>query len=222
MYFKEVNPIMRITKEAEERRNEILDAAGELFMINGYDKTSTNAILDKVGIARGTLYYHFKSKEEIMDAWIQRSMQKIVVAAQSIADDKTIPVMDRFTQMMGAIKIENSEDHTMMEGMHKPQNALLHQKINHAIIKNITPVFTSVVMDGIKEGLFQTDFPYECMEMAITYANVAFDNYYSELSEEEQNHKMVAMFYHIERMLCSGTINFTEEFDKGVNENEKK
>ena len=57
---------MRTVKNAEERRNEILDAAAELFKQKGFDGTSTGDILEKVGIARGTLYYHFKSKEDIM------------------------------------------------------------------------------------------------------------------------------------------------------------
>jgi AcrR family transcriptional regulator len=63
---------MRIVKEAKERKNEILDAAEELFAAKGYEETSTGDILDRVGIARGTLYYHFKSKEDILDALIER------------------------------------------------------------------------------------------------------------------------------------------------------
>lgn len=55
---------MRIIKEAEVRKNEILDVAEDLFAVRGFDGTSTNDILEKAGIARGTLYYHFKSKEE--------------------------------------------------------------------------------------------------------------------------------------------------------------
>jgi hypothetical protein len=43
---------MRIVKDAEERKNEILDAADELFCLKGYDHTTTNDILEKVGIAR--------------------------------------------------------------------------------------------------------------------------------------------------------------------------
>ncbi|MFR9234929.1 MAG: TetR/AcrR family transcriptional regulator [Eisenbergiella massiliensis] len=54
---------MRIVKEAEERRNEILDAADELFGRKGFDGTSTNDILEKVGIARGTLYYHLNPRK---------------------------------------------------------------------------------------------------------------------------------------------------------------
>mgnify|MGYP001595102935 FL=1 len=76
---------MRIVKEAEERRKDILDAANELFFQKGFDGTSTNDIIEKVGIARGTLYYHFKSKEGIMDALIERYNVRILGAAQNIA-----------------------------------------------------------------------------------------------------------------------------------------
>ena len=63
---------MQIVKEAEERKEEILGAAEKLFAAKGFDNTSTGGILDAVGIARGTLYYHFRSKEEILDGVIQR------------------------------------------------------------------------------------------------------------------------------------------------------
>jgi len=53
---------MRITKNADERKNEILDVAGELFSQKGFDGTSISDIIEKVGVARGTVYYHFKSK----------------------------------------------------------------------------------------------------------------------------------------------------------------
>lgn len=43
---------MRIVKEAEERKNEILDVAGRLFGEQGYDATSTNDILKEIGIAK--------------------------------------------------------------------------------------------------------------------------------------------------------------------------
>ena len=46
---------MRIVKDANERKNEILDAAEELFAAKGYEAASTGDILDRVGIARGTL-----------------------------------------------------------------------------------------------------------------------------------------------------------------------
>ena len=76
---------MRVVKEAAERRKEILDVAEELFVTKGYDKTSTNDILDRIGIARGTLYYHFKSKEDILNAMIERINTSLIARAQTIA-----------------------------------------------------------------------------------------------------------------------------------------
>ena len=54
---------MRIVKEHEERKNEILDTAEILFEEKGYDKCSVNDILNRIGIAKGTFYHYFKSKE---------------------------------------------------------------------------------------------------------------------------------------------------------------
>ncbi len=42
---------MRVIKEADQRKNEILDVAETLFTLKGFDKTSTNEILEAVGIA---------------------------------------------------------------------------------------------------------------------------------------------------------------------------
>ena len=51
---------MRIIKKPAERKAEILDAAEALFATKGYVKTSVADILDAVGIAKGTFYYHLK------------------------------------------------------------------------------------------------------------------------------------------------------------------
>ena len=91
---------MRVVKEAEERRNEILDTAERLFVEKGFDGTSTNDILNDIGIARGTLYYHFKSKEDILDAMIERLTGRLVANAAEIVKNKDIPVLQRLTMTM--------------------------------------------------------------------------------------------------------------------------
>ena len=80
---------MRIVKEAEERKNEILDEAAALFAKKGYDGTSIGDILEKVGVARGTLYYHFRSKEEILDALVERISNSIIANSQTRTSSRT-------------------------------------------------------------------------------------------------------------------------------------
>lgn len=192
---------MRVVKEAEERRNEILDAADELFGQKGFDGTSTNDILEKVGIARGTLYHHFKSKEGIMDALIERYNVGLLGAAQEIAADKSIPVVERIIRVVMALNISGGSSEEIMEHIHKPQNALMHQKIQRVIINGVPPILTEIIREGIEQGMFNTAFPYECMEMVVIYANTVFDDDMVTMTDEERFSRMHAFVFNIERLL---------------------
>lgn len=196
--------MMRIVKEAEERKNEILDAADELFTQKGFDGTSTAAILEKVGIARGTLYYHFKSKEEIMDALIQRTTTRLISRAREIASDKCVPAMERIIAVILSLNVrtESTSGQAMIEHMHSPQNALMHEKIQTAIIRGVTPVLTEIIKEGIDQGLCSTPYPYECMEMFMTYTNTVFDGSIMEqLTVEERSIRIQAFAFNVERLL---------------------
>ncbi len=192
---------MRISKEPEERRNEILDAADKLFGQKGFDRTTTGDILDMVGIARGTLYYHFKSKEDIMDALIQRYNVRLLNAAQEIANDKSIPVNERITRVVLAMNLSGESDKEMMEHIHKPQNALMHQKIQKAIINGLTPILTGIIREGIQQSVYDTPYPHACMEMLVVYASVIFDGDMVEMTGEERAARIAAFIFNVERLL---------------------
>lgn len=189
---------MRIVKEAAVRRNEILDAAEQLFVTKGFDKTSTNDILERVGIARGTLYYHFGSKEEILDAIIQRMSETLVKRAAGVAAQKGKPVLERLTEMMLALNVDSKLGHEIMEQVHKPQNALMHQKMQEGLLAGIRPLITGLIEEGIAQGLCQTDYPAQAAEMMLLYSSTAFDAL-AEHSRDEQ--KIAAFIYHTERIL---------------------
>nr|WP_309101771.1 TetR/AcrR family transcriptional regulator [Fredinandcohnia onubensis] len=188
-------------KEAEERRNEILDAADELFGQKGFDGTSTNDILEKVGIARGTLYYHFKSKEDIMDSLIDRYSVRLLSTAREIAADKSIPVVERILHVVVSMQLNGGTSQVILEHIHKPQNALMHQKIQKVIITGVTPILSDIIQEGIIQGLFSTPYPYECMEMIVTYANTVFDDELVEMTNEGRNTRIQAFIFNVEVML---------------------
>lgn len=195
---------MRIVKEANERKNEILDAAAALFLEKGFDYTSTNDILDAVGIAKGTLYHYFKSKEAIMDAIIERQSERMLTAARHVAENHGIPIKERMLRVILALKLEETEGtggKDMIEHLHKPQNALMYQKSKQIIIKEVPPILTIVVQDGIEKGLFDTPYPLECMELAVAYLTTVLDDGGIELTEEERLHRIQAFVFHMERLL---------------------
>lgn len=191
---------MRIVKEAAIRRNEILDAAEQLFVTKGFDKTSTNDILSEVGIARGTLYYHFKSKEDILNAMIERITDTLVERAGKIVRQKEAPVLQRLTEMMLALNLDSDLGHEIMEQVHKPQNALMHQKMQEYLLDRVIPLLTDLVEEGMAQGICQTDYPAEAAEMLLLYSNTVFDDLV-EYSDEERQKKIAAFIYHTERLL---------------------
>lgn len=188
-------------KDAEERKNEILDVAEKLFIQKGYDGTSTNNILENVGIARGTLYYHFKSKEDIMDALIERYSTRLLGAAKENAADKRIPIMERIIRVVMSMQLGGESSQQMIDYIHKPQNALMHQKIQKVLINGLTPILSKLIQEGIEQGLFHTPYPYECMEMVVTYANIIFDDEMGEMTNETRLTKIQAFVFNCERLL---------------------
>lgn len=188
---------MRVVKEAEERRNEILDAAEELFGTKGFDNTSTGDILEKVGIARGTLYYHFKSKEDILDAMICRITSQLMAKAAQIVHQRELPVLERLTKSIMALNVDSSIGHEVMHQVHKPQNALMHQKMQKQLLSGIVPLLTELIEEGVQQGICDTEYPMEAIEMIMLYANTMFDEQL-EQTPEQKARRMEAFVRHVE------------------------
>lgn len=191
---------MRVVKDAEERRNEILDVAERLFAVKGFDGTSTNDILAEIGIARGTLYYHFKSKEEILDAVIDRMSERLLRDAAKVAGQTEIPVLQRITMTMMAMKVENDFGYEVMEQVHRPQNALLAQKMQERLLDGINPIVTGLIEEGIRQGVCSTEHPAEAVEMMMLYAEITFDSQV-ERTKRVWEQKVKAFTYNVERLL---------------------
>ena len=182
---------MRIVKDAARRRHEILDVAERLFCTNGYDNTSTNDILAEIGIARGTLYYHFKSKEDILDAMIDRILDGIIRRAENIALDESVPVLERLTKIVLAANVDTKTGDMILEQMHKPQNALMHAKMQERLLSQMVPLFVKIIGDGISQNLMQTDYPEDTIQMLLLYSNTVFDDSI-EYSAEVKERKVLA------------------------------
>lgn len=191
---------MRIIKEPEVRKNEILDVAEELFAVKGFDGTSTNDILEKAGIARGTLYYHFKSKEDILDGVINRMIDQMEEKAAEIAANQEIPVLERLTAVILAFNSNTELGYEVMMEIHKPQNALMHQKMQTRLLDGIVPILKDLLDEGETQGTFHTEYGTEAVEMIILYANTMFDDL-TEQSAELRQQRIQGFIYNSERLL---------------------
>ena len=118
----------RIRKNHDERLTEILDAAEKLFATKSYDLTTVNDILEVVGIGKGTFYHYFKSKEEVMEAVLDRLTALIVEKIVIVADDSTLSAHDKMKQMLLYLNIDDEDNRTIIEELNNPSNAKMHEK----------------------------------------------------------------------------------------------
>ena len=191
---------MRVVKTAEERKNEILDVAEQLFAEKGFDNASTNDLINKIGIARGTLYHHFASKEEILDAMVERMTSRSISRAAAVIADKSVPLLERLSAAVISLSLNSGAGAEVFEQIHRPQNALLHQKMQERLMSGVVPLIAKLVEEGNEDGTFDSPYPDEAAEMIMTYANIAFDAL-ADTTPEQMERKRKAFIYHTGRIL---------------------
>jgi len=184
----------RITKEYHERKNEIFDAAQELFLTQGYEKTSVNNIIKKIGVAKGTFYYYFKSKEDLLDKLVKRMTIKILVEIKKIVERKDLDAISKLEKaysVAGNIKLENIQlIKLMLKILYKKDNLILRYKVYKSNVELVVPEFAKIIEQGVKEKLFNTPYPYETARLFFELGSIlgdAMSKLLLELEEKPEN-----------------------------------
>lgn len=193
---------MRRMKEPEVRKSEILDAAQKLFAEKGYTKTTVTDILNVHGLSKGVFYYYFKSKEEVMDAIIQRITEAEVANAKKIAANPEMSLPQKLCAILMGQGL--SEEHTkdkedMIEQFHMVENAEMHQKSLIQTIKYLSPVLAEMVIQ--EKNVFSTEYPLESIEFFIAAGQFVFDQGLFKWNEEELFQRVMAFIDLMERTL---------------------
>jgi AcrR family transcriptional regulator len=200
---------MRIVKEPAARKQEILDEAEHLFAAKGYGAATVNDILDAVHIAKGTFYYYFKSKEDVLDALIERRISEGVQHAEQIAA-APLPPVQKLLAIMMAQKPHSQVQQDFTAALHEKDNAKMHQKSLTQYVLRLSPCLGKVVSEGIAAGIFSTPFPSESAEILLSAALVLFDDGYFRWTEEETQAKTAAFLTVIERTVGAQAGSFAE------------
>ena len=113
------------------RINEILDTAEPLFYAKGYYETATSEIAKKLGVAEGTLYYYFKSKEEILEALINRHISAFISEVEPMVYSDNIVPSVKFSLIMQAIfrTVQHQEGKVLFGYLYNDKTLHLMEKI---------------------------------------------------------------------------------------------
>ncbi|AYM89271.1 TetR/AcrR family transcriptional regulator [Serratia sp. 3ACOL1] len=191
--------MVRTVKTPEVRRAEILQAASELFQEIGYESTSVDSIVRSAGIAKGTFYYYFKSKDEVLAALAQQLCAEMVARSQIIADDPQLGAIEKFCAIIAAQNQTVEAGQALVEDLHRPENRALHERSNIETVLAFGPILAAVVEQGNQESVFQVDDPLSTVQFILAGSLFLFGHQMFSWTPEEQAARMQAMLLLIER-----------------------
>ncbi len=150
----------RRAREREEMRTRILDAARELFALEGYDSVTLRRVADCIEYCPATIYKYFKDKEEMVRALVTQDIAALM--------DTFRPSMEKQTPLerlrsFGQAYIDmglNQQNHYRLMFMTPllPADDPMHQEKRNDPQTDSYGLFLSVVQECVDAGVFQPQY----------------------------------------------------------------
>ncbi len=143
----------------------ILSSARTLFMEKGFDETPVEEICALAGVAKGTFFYHFESKQYIV--------RHILAAQLAEYRDKLKEQMDTMKDALSRAEyyigtmVEQGEVCGETRAYFKGEAAEWYQTVvSEERMKALYPLLEEVVLEGISQGYFKVKYPSVCASIA--------------------------------------------------------
>ena len=160
-------------KKGEKRKKELLKIAYDMFIKQGYENTSVDKIIEKAQIAKGTYYYHFQSKEQMLEEVIDMMIDSEAKMAEQIIT-MDIPVPQKIVMIITSVKPTEAEQ-PIKNALFQPENVLMHHKVRKKLIDILTPILSEVIKEGVNEGIFECGNIPERVKMLLIISDGTFN-----------------------------------------------
>ena len=159
---------------SKNRKQELLEIAYKMFITKGYDNTSVDEIIKEADIAKGTFYYYFDSKDEVLDLVINDMIDKeIIVASKYI--EMQIPIEQKLIGIITSLRPSIDEKNIAI-ALNDNTNIKMHRKYNDKLIDSGTKLLKEIILEGINKGIFNCNNIEERIKLLLIMSNELFDN----------------------------------------------
>jgi len=180
-----MNTMPRVSKDPQVRMEEILDAAENLFYTRGYHETAVSDIVKKVGVAQGTFYYYFESKEAALEGVINRHVLSIQSRIEAIANSDIIP--PRKIEQVVCTTFNNLRygEGWMFDFLYNDQYLHIVDKLLRHGREMFAPSLIKIIEEGNQTGYFKVSYPTEMMVFVSAILQCLYHSLYQKLSKEQ-------------------------------------
>ncbi len=183
-----------------ERSSEIMMGAARLFRERGIKSVSIDEIVQAVGIAKGTFYLYFRTKDELLakmaEAVIGRMAEAVEAAGQGDGD-----VIGCFVNAIVAMRSVDRDEQYLADALNHPDNSALHELANMALVRQVAPVLAAIVERGKATGIFNVEDTLSTMEFMLAGQAALLGGGRFNWSADEQTARLRATLIIMERAL---------------------
>lgn len=171
-----------------KKRDLILDAMQDLMNAGTTQSISVSDIAKKAGIGKGSVYYYFHSKNDIIEGVIERSYSFAIEKSKELVCS---PGIDVFTKMEIIYRacidtsLELKRQVECSSFTEIQERALIHQKFIFILIKNFKPILADIFRQAGEDGDIFCDCPQELAEIVLIVLTFKLDNYIYPVPRED-------------------------------------
>lgn len=198
----------RTVKAPDVRRAEILDVATALFRARGYAATSVDEIVRGAGVAKGTFYYYFRTKEDVLNALARRMVDEMAARSRVVAEDHSLGAIDKLRAILAEQRRVRGAGPDVVDGLHRPENRELHDRSNVETVRAFGPILAGVVEEGRQAGVFDVDDPLSTAQFVLAGSLFLFGEGVFNWTPEEAAARTRAMVTLVERALGASAGSF--------------
>lgn len=184
---------MARNKYPEVTVNRILDASLALFLEKGYEHTTIQDIVDALGdLSKGAIYHHFKSKEDIVEAVMDRLFSGTMERVLAIRDAENMTGIEKLRALL-LDSLDDPKQETMVTAAPSLMNnsRFLAQQIQEGFETVAPHCLQPILEQGIADGTIQTRYPRETAEVLTLLTNIWINPYVVASSAEEMEQKFL-------------------------------
>jgi AcrR family transcriptional regulator len=164
---------MARNKFPEQTVEHILSVSAKLFIEKGFDKTSIQDIIQELGLSKGAVYHHFKSKDEILGAVMRRHFDRAAqMLDELVAHTQAANAREKLVRILEH-NIADPEAHAMdrilSAQIKNPQFVVAGIQVG---VNKDAAIIAQIMMEGREDGSIHTDYPVECAEVFMMLVNI--------------------------------------------------
>lgn len=167
---------MGLSKKSIQRRYDIFSAAKSLFEEQGFEATSVDQIVQRAGVAKGTFYYYFTSKDEVLAAMVDEMDNGGIAVLQPIVDDPDLDALTKLRTTMETLRDQYRVTNSALLQFHGVTDELFYFKSLVRSIQSLTPLLGQVLAQGVAEGVFIAEEPHALAENYLTAGHLLLDS----------------------------------------------